>query len=365
MAPKSKRPAEFADCSSFRKRKTADDAGSSGNSYLSREELRNRLSKCRQKNIGIALLDSIGTATPPELRTIQSLLAPLLENATIPLHCVRCHAQYTEPANHSSACNIEHTDDIETTKAGGGMYLHRFPCCEKEFESDSYDDPYDGPEGFYCFTGSHTTDQEEVDYDVEDGGSKNILTKRKTVDDADSEGEASSKVQPMSAPELCTLLARCPLSKIVGTLTKSIKEATPEQISVVQSLLAPLLTKAVKPLHCVRCHEVYFESSNNDNACKIEHEEPVDDDAPYILEGGWKKAVYRYPCCGETFASAWGPPEEHTICYTAPHTTNPDDVDYERVDYEKGEEMETCSIRGCLVDNSDDSDDSDRSNGSG
>ncbi|KAG8712053.1 hypothetical protein FRC08_015095 [Ceratobasidium sp. 394] len=159
--------------SGSKKRKATDDTGSIDKGYLSKEALRNRLSKCQPNKIGVTLLDSVQTATPAELRVIQSLLAPLLESKTVPLHCVRCHNQYTEPANHSSACNIEHMEP--STSKRGYNYTHTFPCCDTEVESDFYDDYGDSAE-IYCFTGPHTTDKEEVEYyDAISGGGNELI----------------------------------------------------------------------------------------------------------------------------------------------------------------------------------------------
>ncbi|KAG9099441.1 hypothetical protein FS749_001248 [Ceratobasidium sp. UAMH 11750] len=153
-----------------KKRKTTDNTGSVDKGYLSKEALRNRLSKCQPNKIGVALLDSVQTATPAELRVIQSLLAPLLESATVSLHCVHCHNQYTKPANHSSACNIEHMEP--DTNRWGHNYMHTFPCCGTEVESD-FGDEYGDSAEIYCFTGPHTIDKEEVEYYDETSGDGN------------------------------------------------------------------------------------------------------------------------------------------------------------------------------------------------
>ncbi|KAG8701334.1 hypothetical protein FRC09_005429 [Ceratobasidium sp. 395] len=155
--------------SELKKRKTTDRA-SSDETCLSKEELHDKLSGCRNNKIGMALLDSIQTATPVELRAIQSLLAPLLESITAQLHCVRCHKQYTEPTNYESACAVEHGRDADSEKIGVGMYRFTFSCCGEVVENSSFDLSI----GDFCFVGSHTTDEEEVDYYDEESDSGNL-----------------------------------------------------------------------------------------------------------------------------------------------------------------------------------------------
>ncbi|KAG9099440.1 hypothetical protein FS749_001247 [Ceratobasidium sp. UAMH 11750] len=160
--------------SKSKKRKAEDSVESAQNSSLSKEDLRDRLSKCPPKNIAQALLESVNTATLSELRALQSLLGPLLENANVPLHCVRCHQQYTEPTNDRYACNIEH---MEPSRRGYRKRKVTYPCCDREvrMEIRCY---YADDVGEYCFSGPHTTDPNEVDYHSPDlqMGNDNVLT---------------------------------------------------------------------------------------------------------------------------------------------------------------------------------------------
>ncbi|KAG8767615.1 hypothetical protein FRC12_006148 [Ceratobasidium sp. 428] len=174
-----------------------------------------------------------------------------------------------------------------------------------------------------------------------------IDRKRKVADDTDSEELINSTVQLLSVPELCTTLAECSPSKVIESLIEGLKSATPQQVSAVQSVLAPLLAASVEPLHCVRCHEEYFESNNTDSSCDVKHEEAVDDEE-IVVENYCKRYMHTYPCCGERVAVDMGcDPDQDGICYTTLHTTDPDEVDYEVPG------LETCESLGCVSDSGD------------
>ncbi|KAG8767618.1 hypothetical protein FRC12_006151 [Ceratobasidium sp. 428] len=161
-----------------KKRKTTGSPPS-GEIYFPKEDLRDRLSKCRQKNIGKALLESIRTATPAELCVIQSLLTPLLESANVLLHCVRCHKSYSEPSNHRSACKIEHSMELEMDSGENARYCFSFPCCDEKLETDYPDGSEVDMLSEFCFRGLHTTDEEEVEeyYDAKRrSGNKGVPT---------------------------------------------------------------------------------------------------------------------------------------------------------------------------------------------
>ncbi|KAG8686063.1 hypothetical protein FRC09_014363 [Ceratobasidium sp. 395] len=177
-----------------------------------------------------------------------------------------------------------------------------------------------------------------------------IDRKRKITDDVDSEGPIRSTIQLLSVPELCITLAECPPSKVIKSLIEGLKNATPQQVSAVQSVLAPLLAASVQPLHCVRCHEEYFESNNTDSSCDVKHKE-AEDDEEIVIEDSWKKAMYTYPCCGKRVAVGMGwELDEDEVCHTTLHTTNPDEVDYEVPG------LETCESAGCVSDSGDSDD---------
>ncbi|KAG8712054.1 hypothetical protein FRC08_015096 [Ceratobasidium sp. 394] len=161
--------------------------------------------------------------------------------------------------------------------------------------------------------------------------------------DTDSESSASSILQPLSKQELCAALAKCHPPKVAKSLISGLENATAEQVGAVQSLLAPLLATTLEPLHCVRCHRKYFESENTNSSCKIEHDEP-EDEGILVYEGHNKKRMHRYPCCDESFPLDSDSEPTSTICYTDWHTTDPEDVEYER-----NKTVQTCEEAGCII----------------
>ncbi|KAG8701335.1 hypothetical protein FRC09_005430 [Ceratobasidium sp. 395] len=164
--------------------------------------------------------------------------------------------------------------------------------------------------------------------------------KRKTGDEADAEPSLAPVAQPLSVPEICARLVKCHPPTVIKTLTQSLEKATPEQISSVQSLLGPLLAAVVEPLHCLRCHKKYFQSNNPRSSCEVKHKEPKDHEES-VFEDRQKKDLYSWPCCDREFTvdPGWDP-DEDAVCYTAPHTTNADEVDYTR-------RVKACESLGC------------------
>jgi len=74
------------------------------------------------------------------------------------LHCVRCHADYTEVENSDRSCRVPHDDDsaeIEWVGRSGhynSEYETHWGCCGKTVEGEGDDGPPDG----WCYEGMHT-----------------------------------------------------------------------------------------------------------------------------------------------------------------------------------------------------------------
>ncbi|QRV90994.1 hypothetical protein RhiJN_19012 [Ceratobasidium sp. AG-Ba] len=140
-----------------KKRKLTTDGEPTRSKHLSKKEIQARLSQCREGEIVKALRDAVKKATPTELHTIESLLGPLLQEATTQLHCVRCHREYTEASNNKSACTTDHDPEQANCSRYGRRWVHTFGCCGKDTVSDDFDDWGNGKNSV-CFRGSHTTD---------------------------------------------------------------------------------------------------------------------------------------------------------------------------------------------------------------
>lgn len=107
------------------------------------------------------------------------LLAPLTTDASVRLHCVRCHGTYTENENHPSACKIEQDDEGESerTEVGNDAMTTTLTCCGISFDSE------EGPDTKYCIMASHTTNLFDVVYydeiddrDDVDGVNQNVVS---------------------------------------------------------------------------------------------------------------------------------------------------------------------------------------------
>lgn len=128
------------------------------------------------------ITESLGMASPEDLRALRTILAPLFKASSTPLHCVRCHKTYVESGNHKKACVIECEEDPEYTQEyhNGEEGYYKTSCCGRKF--------YEGDEPDFCFKTSHTTDPKAVSYcegekeDEEEGldlrGRKNVVTCR-------------------------------------------------------------------------------------------------------------------------------------------------------------------------------------------
>ncbi|KAG8744781.1 hypothetical protein FRC10_009429 [Ceratobasidium sp. 414] len=160
------------------------------------------------------------------------------------------------------------------------------------------------------------------------------------------------KLEPASASSteadrkrLRSLLERCDELKIVKTLVDRLGDASVEEIKSLKSLLAQELACLEPELHCVRCHETYFESRNGSDECQIPHsdKEGAAQDEDELWAG--------FACCGEDFD------EEDVICIFAKHTTDEGMVIYygdEPVDeddeyFAQNENVKRCEEMGCNV----------------
>ncbi|KAI9507516.1 hypothetical protein F5148DRAFT_1204509, partial [Russula earlei] len=94
-------------------------------------------------------------SSPPLASFFATLTPPPL------LHCVRCHADYTEVENDDRSCHVPHDDesaDVARVGRGGGRfdseYETYYGCCGKLVEGGGDLGPPDG----WCYEGKHTTD---------------------------------------------------------------------------------------------------------------------------------------------------------------------------------------------------------------
>ncbi|KAG8742082.1 hypothetical protein FRC10_002018 [Ceratobasidium sp. 414] len=126
------------------------------------------------------------------------------------------------------------------------------------------------------------------------------------------------------------------------TLLSSVTRASPSDLDVLKRMLGPLVTAALNPLHCVRCHKSYVEQENNYRSCEIPHVEPEDvdsepssddydyesDEDGYYGDSDRKGGMMKFPCCGERFREADEDKQMKEPCVSKKHTTNPKEVEY-------------------------------------
>ncbi|QRV85226.1 hypothetical protein RhiJN_27333 [Ceratobasidium sp. AG-Ba] len=172
---------------------------------------------------------------------------------------------------------------------------------------------------------------------------------------------------------LARILKKTESTVIQNTLLSSISTASPAHLDALKQLLGPLVTSALNPLHCVRCHKSYFENENNYTSCVIPHydseyaanfnsssddyDEHSSDDYNWGHPDGERM---KFVCCGETFREKEGE-EAQLPCIREKHTTDPKQVDYyvdpfarEQSDrkFRKYEALNpnvvTCEEEGCL-----------------
>ncbi|KAJ3544613.1 hypothetical protein NM688_g5721 [Phlebia brevispora] len=93
-----------------------------------------------------------------------------LDKEPVMLHCVRCHAGYTEKDNGATACPVEHDVDDEGERVGPDEYEYTCSFCEEVGTEDGAGNGIDW-ENSVCYEATHTTDKQEVEYD-----SRTVLT---------------------------------------------------------------------------------------------------------------------------------------------------------------------------------------------
>ncbi|KAF8601692.1 hypothetical protein BDV93DRAFT_524631 [Ceratobasidium sp. AG-I] len=121
--------------------------------------LRMILNICTGDAIAKTISDSLASATPENLRALRETLGPLFEEASHPLHCVRCHRSFIQSGNHKEACLVKCHYDPEWNQEGTmedeGYY--EMMCYGKTFTK------YERPDNV-CFKTLHTTNPKEVEY---------------------------------------------------------------------------------------------------------------------------------------------------------------------------------------------------------
>ena len=108
------------------------------------------------KTLHAYVLAHIPDAPPDTLAALASFFAALKPPPL--LHCVRCHADYTEVDNDDRSCRVAHDDDSANVERVGrsgrdnSEYETRYDCCGKWVEGEGDLGPPDG----WCYEGMHT-----------------------------------------------------------------------------------------------------------------------------------------------------------------------------------------------------------------
>ncbi|KAG8768273.1 hypothetical protein FRC12_005681 [Ceratobasidium sp. 428] len=131
-------------------------------------------------------------------------------------------------------------------------------------------------------------------------------------------------------------------------LFSSIATASQADLNAIKRLLGPLVTAALNPLHCVRCHKPFLQQENSSLACKIPHLEPENEDSDYSYSsdgfnyqsdgsdewgyrlGGPRGQLMKFPCCGWRFRERRHEEAEERkeACVEEWHTADPSQVKY-------------------------------------
>ncbi|TFK37532.1 hypothetical protein BDQ12DRAFT_666819 [Crucibulum laeve] len=140
----------------------------SGSSAALRNSLQGLLYSSLADKIVDCLSDAVTNAPLPQLHALSEMLSDLSDDAARELHCVRCHAGYTENANGEISCRISH-HDYNDPDGDGSLRGRRtedirritrmvkVSCCGEEIKTSSRDSGV-------CVEEYHTTDLREVEY---------------------------------------------------------------------------------------------------------------------------------------------------------------------------------------------------------
>ncbi|KAG6810743.1 hypothetical protein H0H92_010485 [Tricholoma furcatifolium] len=97
----------------------------------------------------------------------------------------------------------------------------------------------------------------------------------------------------------------------------------PQTLSHLSSFFADL--QPPPQLHCVRCHNAYFDIENTDRSCHVPHDDESAEVERVSSKAKGKASQYEtlYHCCGKTVEGDgdMGPPDGW--CYEGQHTTDP------------------------------------------
>ncbi|KAF8601700.1 hypothetical protein BDV93DRAFT_545764 [Ceratobasidium sp. AG-I] len=180
---------------------------------------------------------------------------------------------------------------------------------------------------------------------------KEIKSRNRIASGGPSSSRGTRLTESEDVKSLRNLLKQCNANAVVKTITDSLRTASPEDLGALKTILDPLFKASLIPLHYVRCHTTYVESSNHDNACVIECDEDPAWHHEFNSHNG-KDGYYKTPCCRREFYEG----DEPDYCFKTSHTTDPKSVSYregEEEDEEDGldlggeKNVVTCRVHGC------------------
>ena len=108
------------------------------------------------KTLHAYVLAHILNSPPDTLAALASFFATLKPPPL--LHCVRCHADYTEVDNDDRSCRVPHDDESANVEwvgrngRDGCEYETQYDCCDKTVDGEGDLGPPDG----WCYEGMHT-----------------------------------------------------------------------------------------------------------------------------------------------------------------------------------------------------------------
>ena len=137
------------------------------------EALHSLVATIPAKTLHSYVLAHILTAPPDTLVSLASFFATLIPPPL--LHCVRCHADYTEIENDDRSCCMLHDEDSIELKwigwNGRCEYETIYRCCDKTVEGEDEFGPPDG----WCYEGMHTVSGSKLPLDLSTGQVKKPL----------------------------------------------------------------------------------------------------------------------------------------------------------------------------------------------